>query len=359
MYRRMYSDEFFSKMQKIALDRWRDVEKLSNEKLLQENGLLFYGEDTGETVEGSVLGVKNTMEKLNLSHTFYSSGDEIFKAYPSLGGCKGKDYSGVSEDTAGHIRASAACKAMIKAAGDSCTVQTKTKIVSIDIDAKDRLGKRISAVTEDGKIILANNVIIAAGPWTNKMLEMAGLPSLDLKVWQVQWAHYLVEDSNLAESIPQAFHFRKENGIDGGLYYVFPSSATESIHTNDKDKKTYVKVGVDFITGKEMDDMNSFDYKGSEEVLKLMDGWVKEHLPQAGKRIDSYCSPYTMTTDSDFVMDTVADDVALFAGGNGRAFKFGPLLGDCMVSLLTDEDPPVALERFSAQRDAIRLKTFQ
>jgi glycine/D-amino acid oxidase-like deaminating enzyme len=106
MYRKMYSSEFFSKMQAKALDRWADVEKISGEKLLQENGLLFYGADTGETVEGSVLGAKEVMDKLNLPHTFYATGDEIAEAYPALAGCKGKPYSGVCEETAGHIRAS-------------------------------------------------------------------------------------------------------------------------------------------------------------------------------------------------------------------------------------------------------------
>ena len=44
MYRQMYSDEFFSKMQTTALKRWRDVEAITGETLLQKNGLLFYGE---------------------------------------------------------------------------------------------------------------------------------------------------------------------------------------------------------------------------------------------------------------------------------------------------------------------------
>ena len=44
MYRRMYSNEFFSKMQATALERWRDVEEMTGEKLLEQNGLLFYGE---------------------------------------------------------------------------------------------------------------------------------------------------------------------------------------------------------------------------------------------------------------------------------------------------------------------------
>ena len=106
MYRKMYSSEFFSKMQSKALDRWADVEEKSGEKLLQENGLLFYGEDTGETVEGSVEGARQVMEKLGLPHKYYATGDEIADAYPALEGCRGKPYSGVCEDTAGHIRAS-------------------------------------------------------------------------------------------------------------------------------------------------------------------------------------------------------------------------------------------------------------
>lgn len=106
MYRKMYSSEFFSKMQAKALDRWTDVEQATGESLLEENGLLFYGEDTGETVEGSVQGAKEVMDKLGLPYTFYSTGDEIADAYPSLEGCRGKPYTGVCEDKAGHIKAS-------------------------------------------------------------------------------------------------------------------------------------------------------------------------------------------------------------------------------------------------------------
>jgi len=357
MYRQMYSNEFFSKMQSIALERWSDVEKVSGETLLHQNGLLFYGEDTGETVEGSVLGAKETMEKLNLPHTFYATGDQIADAYPALSGCRGKPYSGVREDTAGHIRASQACSAMAKAAGDSCDINLRTKIVSLKIenDNDDKEGNVI-AITEDGTTIHAKKAVLACGPWTNSVLSMAGLPQLNLKIWQVQWAHYEVE-TEVAELIPQAFHFRKEDHIDGGLYYVFPANATD-VRSNKylAEGKTYVKVGVDFPTDNDCD-IESFSYKGSKDVVKLMDEWVLEHLPQVGKRIDSFCSPYTMTDDSYFIMDKVHSKVAIFAGGSGRAFKFGPLLGDCISSLLTGDDSPVDLAPFSLQRGGLLQKT--
>jgi len=352
MYRQMYSNEFFSKMQSQALKRWNDVEEITGKKLLQENGLLFYGEDTGETVEGSVLGAKETMEKLGLPHTFYASGDEIADAFPALIGCRGKAYSGVKEDTAGHIRASKACKAMIEAAGSDCDLKLNTKVVELCInDTTYGQDYSIKAITKDGETIIAKNSVLACGPWTNCALDMAGLPKINLDIWMVQWAHYEV-DSEAASAIPQSFHFRKENGIDGGLYYVFPSSATESL--NKDSKKSYVKVGVDFPTGAALNSMDSFDYKGSDEVLRLMDGWVKEHMPQVGERIDSFCSPYTMTKDSYFIMDKVAPNVAVFSGGSGRAFKFGPLLGDCMASLVTGGDAPVDMEKFSLNRDGLK-----
>ncbi len=270
MYRKMYSNEFFSKMQATALDRWAEVEKISGETLLHQNGLLFYGEDTGETVEGSVLGAKETMEKLALPHTFYESGDAIAEAYPALEGCKGKPYSGVCEDTAGHIRATEACNAMVKAAGNSCKVMLNSKIVSTEHNNGGVEGSSngITAVTVDGKTISAQNAVICAGPWTNSVLQMTGLPKLNLKIWQVQWAHYEV-DADVAASIPQAFHFRKEKEIDGGLYYVFPASATESM-PGLSEGKSFVKVGVDFPTGGDHQSMSTFSYSGSEEVLNLM-----------------------------------------------------------------------------------------
>jgi glycine/D-amino acid oxidase-like deaminating enzyme len=52
-------------------------------------------------------------------------------------------------------------------------------------------------------------------------------------------------------------------------------------------------------------------------------------------------------------MDKVADNVAVFSGGSGRAFKFGPLIGDCMASLLTGEEAPVNLAPFSVSREAL------
>ncbi len=67
--------------------------------------------------------------------------------------------------------------------------------------------------------------------------------------------------------------------MERSLYYVFLSSATKSINNRGK---SYAKVGVDFPNGEALSDMGSFDCDGSQEVLELMDGWVREHLHSVG-----------------------------------------------------------------------------
>ena len=111
MYCQMYSNPFFSKMQTLALDQERSLEQKCSEKLLHENGLWFYRENTGKTVEGSVHGARNTMVQLQLDHEFFPSGDDIHSRFPALK-TKGTAFLGVYEATAGHIWSSAACAAM-------------------------------------------------------------------------------------------------------------------------------------------------------------------------------------------------------------------------------------------------------
>lgn len=367
MYRQMYSDPFFSKMQTMALKQWSDIEtELGNDtKLLHKNGLLFYGEDTPETVEGSVAGAQRTMADLNLPHTHFTNSDDIESSFPSLQ-TKGRPYQGVFEETAGHVRASAACKAMTKLAEDSppgCDVMLNAVVSAIEVDKNS--GK-IQVVTNDGTTVQAKHCVVAAGPWTNELLQKSFGIELDLEIWRIHWAHYELTDD--AATMPQAFFFKKESdcGNDGGLYYVFPETATEkNFGDNDDNQKRYVKVGVDFKTTKSIDvptSMDQFSFEPDAEVLQMIDTFVAQNLKGVGKRISSHVSPYTMSKDSYFVIDRIPtyDNISIFAGGSGRAFKFAPLIGDLLSKLargVEKVDLDVDLDRFAIDRQEVNLKS--
>lgn len=360
MYRQMYSNPFFSRMQTTALDLWKVLEEECGEQLLHQNGLLFYGEDTGETVEGSVKGARDTMKGLGLPHEFYEAGNDIHKQFPAL---KTKDtpYSGVYEETAGHVRSSAACAAMARVAEQSGLCQTIANCQVTDIQTSQKEDDLVTVILQDGRTVIAKSLILAPGGWTNQVLQDNFDMSMDLDIWRIHWAHYEI-DINI--NVPQCFFFRKESvcGNDGGLYYCFPATATESCQASSPDKKI-IKVGVDFKTTKDVDvpeTMDMFEYDTMPQVLEMMDGFVAEHLEGNPKRVQDFVSPYTMTKDSYFVMDTLPNypNVALFSGGSGRAFKFAPLIGDCLSRLARGNKEFMVedMSCFSIERPAVGLK---
>ncbi|MEO1335034.1 MAG: sarcosine oxidase, partial [Myxococcota bacterium] len=73
-----------------------------------------------------------------------------------------------------------------------------------------------------------------------------------------------------------------------------------------------------------------------------------------GRRLETWCSPYTMSPDANFIVDVVPDEprIAFFTGGSGQAFKFAPLIGSYLADLAdetrTATPTPWALRRFAA-----------
>ena len=344
MYRRMYSDEYFSIMQSKALDLWKDVEKESSTTLLKENGLLFYGEtDTGETVEGSIPGAAEIMERLGIPHEYFNS-EQMDSRWPMMAK---QGYEGVYEATAGSINSSLACNTMMglaKKHGHS--LYTGTSVLDIGIPSPGN----VHITCSDGKLFKSKQVILTAGAWTNDLLEHVDL-QLDLEIWAMHWGHYRVQEE-LKHKYPQWFCFRKEvpEKWDGGLYYGFPVEGDDSM----------IKVGIDFCPEDpefRMRRMSDYNYTPNSTIVNLIDDFVKENWKGVGERVDMYSNPYTCTRDQYFVLDRLREkpEICLFTGGCGRAFKFAPLLGKLLAEKALDLPPSYDIAPFSAERDCVRM----
>jgi glycine/D-amino acid oxidase-like deaminating enzyme len=61
---------------------------------------------------------------------------------------------------------------------------------------------------------------------------------------------------------------------------------------------------------------------------------------------------YDVSPDEDFILDYLPGDprVVFATGLTGHGFKFGPLLGELLSSLVRETPPPVALDRFQVAR---------
>lgn len=366
MYRQMQSDAFYSRMQAAALPMWRDLEAATSTALLSPHGLLFWGEATEETVEGSIPGCGATMRQLGVPHVPLSAA-QMAARFPSM--APAPTDCGLFEPGGGAVAGSASVAAFLTRATAAGAVLMEGARVEAATLVRHRHGVRSTElVLSDGTLLRAGRqVIYAAGAWTPQLLRTVAGVSLDVGIHSVAWGHYEVKDSEDGASssppldVPQWFAFRASTHTPSpdlagchGLYYGFPPSPAPP--GCGASTTRVAKVGVDYTprgAAHRPASMERFVYEVAPSVGDDMDAFVARHWPGLGRRVGLQCSPYSMTLDGDFVLGPVpgVPGASVFCGGSGRAFKFAPLLGACLADVASGRPPRFNLEgRFDPAR---------
>jgi glycine/D-amino acid oxidase-like deaminating enzyme len=350
MYREMYSSAFYSQLMTSSLALWKDIETHSGVSLLKKNGLLFFGsQDLGETVEGSILGSKRTMEQLGLSFDYYQSIKDIQKRWPSLN--PEKDDVAIFSENDGQINATLSCNVLARLAVKSgVKLMQGNKVVSV----KSSKSHQRTLFLSNGDTVISKNLIITTGCWTKENLEKWFHLSLKLEIHSVIWGYYKVLTQH--KNIPQWFCFRNKphSGLFSdcdGLYYGFPvEPLSDTTETGFK-----AKVGIDFTpkaSHYRPKSMSDFNYTPDKLLGDDLSAFLKVHWPCLGESLSLHASPYNMTADNDFVLGKLPnhENVVVFCGGNGRAFKFGPIIGKLLAELISNQAIEHNLSRFSPNR---------
>ena len=338
MFREMYSDPVLCRLAQEANRLWRQEEQHAGEPLRETHGLLFYGESWDEeTIEGSIPGARRVMDEQNIPYEALSA-KEIAERFP----LKPKaDFTGLFEPTAGAVRSDkviAHWRRTAEQAGHRLLEGTPVK--GIDADGG-------GVTLADGHHIAADQVVVACGIWSDLLLAPLGL-SPKLEIWPMLWAHYTV-DPALADRYPQWFCFQRERGDDGGLYYGFP------VLSHTADGRPRIKAGIDWAPKElRVAEPNAMCSEAPARLLELLDTFLFNELDGVQERVETVMSPYSMTSDVNFVLDRLTPKLSLFAGGSGQAFKFAPLVGDSLARLACGESPSVDLSCWSHQREAVR-----
>ena len=315
MYREMYSDPVLCKLAKESNKLWSEQESSSNKPLRKQHGLLFYGESWDEeTIEGSIPGAQKVMDDQNIPYEFLSS-EKISERFP----IKPKEhFVGLFEPSAGAILSDRAIDNWIQ------TIRRNGNQIFEDC----RINK-INEKNNELEIIENNSVsfdelIVASGMWTNELLVNLGL-KLDIKIWPMLWAHYLVEEKFI-NSYPQWFCFQKSMDDDGGLYYGFP------VISRNKNNIPRIKVGIDWAPPNIIGiDNKSMENPFMDPLKKLLDDFILNNINGVIGCDETFVSPYTMTSDVNFILDKPKSNITLFSGGSGQSFKFAPLIGKCLA----------------------------
>ena len=157
-------------------------------------------------------------------------------------------------------------------------------------------------------------------------------------MWGVHWGHYHLKEGAKPS---QWFHF----GKDDALFYGFPKEQAKSsggkggAGSSGHEGASVGKVGADYSPSRHhYETMDNFEYKPDDGVRQEMSDFLAKQWGELYEgEVDMMSSPYAMTKDAMFVLDVLPNhpNVSIFTAGNGRAFKFAPMLGKALADLVS------------------------
>jgi monomeric sarcosine oxidase len=323
-------DAFYTEMALKSLPLWLELNALSEETLLQQNGVLELAtkESGYEAQSLAVLKERHVrFERLDAQ--------EVRKRYPMYNPRALK--WALFHPDGGMIwanRAVAATASIVQR--KNVRIRSNVRVTQI---LKDKNGVR-AVKDATGKIWEAERFLFTAGYWTSELLKSYGIPIKITKQEQL----FLRPLSNRGRYRPE--HFPVFASLSQG-FYGFPVHLHGFIKIGDHKKGPVVK-------------------KADPELLRELTpkfekscrAFLKKFLPElAGfTEFEGHVCWYDNTPDDDFIMDKLPDvpNAYVAAGFSGHGFKFAPIVGKSMAELMIGGKSDLNLHRFRLARFKLR-----
>jgi sarcosine oxidase len=193
-------------------------------------------------------------------------------------------------------------------------------------------------ISAGGRTFSAEKIVVAGGPWTNRLLAHFGL-ELPLKVTHEQVTY--VDSPHLEEFSPDRFPVWIWMIHDN--YYGFPVYGAAG-----------VKIAKDRFSPTDPDSRGFDPDAGNErDVLRFLE----DHIPTAaGPVLYTKTCLLTHTPDADFVLDRIPGHPnCVCVVGATHAFKFASVIGRTLSELLIDGQTPADISAFRFDRAALSL----
>ncbi|XP_030041692.1 peroxisomal sarcosine oxidase [Microcaecilia unicolor] len=335
--RKAYPQEFYTKMMAECYQLWAELETESNTTLYRQTGLLLLGpEENPEFCSTWRSLVQNQVP------CQYLMAQEIQQRFPGV--CLQPGEAAFIDHTAGVLYADKALRAVQDLfCHFGGTIRDGEKVVDI------KPGSVVTVTTTSG-IYQAKSLVVAAGPWTNKLMASLGLqlPLQTLKINVCYWKEKVPGSYGVPQNFPcfLGFHLNKAQHHIYGL----PSKEYPGL------------IKVCYHHGNEVDpDERDREAKtpGLQEIPILSD-FISKYLPglEAEPAVIEHCM-YTNTPDENFILDRHPSfqNIIVGAGFSGHGFKLSPMVGKILCELSMGKAPDCDLQPFRIQRFQNHLKS--
>jgi monomeric sarcosine oxidase len=321
------ADRFYTEMVQMSLQRWRKLEQLTQRTLYTSTGVLVLGSDTDDFAKTSY----EALHDLGYSSESLSRQD-CRQRFPQF---SLQDYDFFTYNGEGGMLDASNClrtlrDAILQLGG---TLLENQQVMQV---SRDNTLKPIRLRLITGDELTADRLVLAVGSWVHHLLGDVHLPVRLTRQYVLFFAN--LPFSTFGLSTFPAFIAGELYGFPIYNRATYPGSGWLKVASHtfgmDVDPDDIVHLELPMIDGVRHD------------LYRLLPDLQQARLVDVGSCI------YDVSPDEDFILDVLPDDprIVFATGFSGHGFKFGPLLGEMLSSLLCECSSPVGMERFRLSR---------
>ena len=303
-------DEYYTNLAVESLKLWKEFEKDANKKFYFQSGALLIAEGEEDYAMKSYQVLKQLGHEVDLLKK-----DELKKKFPQFSA-----KLGVLDHHGGVLEASSAVGSFANLA--------KQNGIELLENMKVTEVKNNSIILEDKTTIKFNKLVVTSGVWTSKLMN------LPIKTTKQQLVYFEPKNkTNFSKDKFPLFAY-----LDKG-FYGFPIHGINAVKISNH------------LPG-EIVDPDKDDRNVSENFVQSCRDFFRQFIPELSdaKVIKKKVCFYSMTTDEDFILDRLSDNIIVGAGFSGHGFKFAPLVGKILADLSLSGGTKYDISRFKIKR---------
>ncbi|KAJ3762470.1 FAD dependent oxidoreductase [Lentinula raphanica] len=336
--RTSYSDPFYAKLAKEAIKSWREDKDIWEDSYHESGVLVVLG--TSDYANEAYLNDKQ--QGLRIKE--FSQTSDIHENFPLLSLSNSETTAYLNYD-GGWVDA-----------GRATFLLTK-KVVSLG--AKLILGKRATRLIredgnteavelDDGTIVEASLVVIAAGPWTPSILPELGYEYTSVATGQcVAMVQLSAEEAAQYRGVPVILDF-------GAAFYCFPPTDENVVKFAIHAPGITHTVGKVSVPRTVITHPNDGLFIPKTYAQRLRDGLAAVYPDLATKEFsNTRLCWYNDSPDGDWIIGRHSTDQSIMfaTGGSGHAFKFLPVIGRLVADAIQGTLDPLLERKFAFKRD--------
>ena len=293
-----------------AWEGWRELERVSNKKVLNNTGVLWLFHNEGRDTRKAISSI---MDERDWPYEILE-GKAIPIRYPVIE--TGDLESVLIEKKAGYLLARHACQVVCDQ-----FVQEGGNYEQAVIERGTPASNRRMGILESGVESMHDIVVFASGPWLPKIFPEILDSKLTVSRQEIHYFGIPAEHAGKFMDLPPWVDW--EPGV---FFYGIPSG----------DHRGF-KVACD-IRGEDSDP-STMERIPQQEWVKRSREFLSRRFPllERSPVIESRVCQYTNTRDGNFLLDRHPeyDNVWLLGGGSGHGFKHGPALGKLASEIIS------------------------